>query len=128
RIERKWFRGRYEIVEGVLTTMPAAYFAVGNAVFNLLFQLKSHLRERQLPGRFATEVDVVVDEARVARSDAVMLTPEDEARQAKAAAEDRRPDPRRTRILVPPMLIIESVSPGHEQHDLRTKRKWYAEF
>lgn len=128
RIEGRWFRGRYEIVEGVLTTMPPAYFAGGNAAFNLLFLLKSYLRERHLPGRFATEVDVVVDEVRVARSDAVMLTPEDEFRQAKSALEDRRADPRRTRILVPPTLIIESVSPGHEQHDLRTKRKWYAEF
>lgn len=25
-IERQWFEGRYEIVEGVLTKMPPAYF------------------------------------------------------------------------------------------------------
>ena len=37
-------------------------------------------------------------------------------------------DPERTRILVPPTLVIESLSPGHEAHDRRTKRKWYAEF
>lgn len=38
------------------------------------------------------------------------------------------PDLTRTRILIPPTLIIECVSPGHESHDLRTKRRWYAEF
>ena len=26
------------------------------------------------------------------------------------------------------MLVIESVSPGHESHDQETKRNWYAEF
>src|SRR4029077_603034 len=39
-----------------------------------------------------------------------------------------RHDPDRTRLLVPPTLIIESVSPGHELHDERTKMRWYAEF
>jgi Uma2 family endonuclease len=39
-----------------------------------------------------------------------------------------RTDPARTRILVPPSLVIESVSPGHERHDRDVKRKWYAEF
>lgn len=128
RIEEKWFRGRYEIVEGVLTIMPPAYFAGGNALFNLIFFIKTYLRGRGLPGRFATELDVVVDEVRVARSDAAMLTPDDEARQAQAAKLEGRPDPRRTRILVPPTLVVESMSPGHEHHDLSTKRKWYAEF
>ena len=128
RIERKWFRGRYEIVEGVLTIMPPAYFAGGNALFNLMHHVKNHLDQTGRYGRFGTEVDVVVDEIRVARSDAVMLTREEEMRQADAARAENRPDPRRTRILIPPTLIIESMSPGHERHDLRTKKKWYAEF
>ena len=29
---------------------------------------------------------------------------------------------------MPPTLVIESLSPGHEDHDLETKRRWYAEF
>ena len=32
------------------------------------------------------------------------------------------------RILVPPTLVIEALSPGHEQHDLKTKKRWYAQF
>jgi Uma2 family endonuclease len=128
-IERRWAAGRYEIVEGVLTTMPPAYFVGGNALFNLLYEIKFHLRQSRQPGRFATELDIVVDEDRVARSDAAMLTPQDEARQAeaaKAAAPQR--DATRVRILVPPTLVIEALSPGHEQHDLKTKKRWYAEF
>jgi Uma2 family endonuclease len=128
RVEREWLRGRYEIVEGVLTLMPPAYFAGGNALFNLMFLVKSHLTRAGLPGRFATEVEVVVDEPRVARADAVLLLPGDERRQSEAARTARRPDPERTRILVPPTLVIESLSPGHEQHDLRTKRAWYEAF
>lgn len=31
------------------------------------------------------------------------------------------------RILVPPTLVIESISLGHEAHDRETKRVWYAE-
>jgi Uma2 family endonuclease len=127
-IERQWFEGRYEIVEGVLTTMPAAYFAGGNALFNLARIVKNHIEPTSLNGKFATEVDVVVDEQRVGRSVAAFLLPEDEIRQKEATLAAGRRDSTRTRILVPPTLIVESISPGHERHDLQTKRRWYSEF
>ena len=31
------------------------------------------------------------------------------------------------RVLIPPTLVIESLSLGHEAHDRETKRRWYAE-
>ena len=31
-------------------------------------------------------------------------------------------------LTIPPTLVIESVSVGHEAHDRRTKRRWYADF
>jgi Uma2 family endonuclease len=127
-IERLWFGGRHEIVEGVLTTMAAAYFTGGNATANLIFAIKQYLKQRGLPGRFAVELDIVANETRVARADAAMLLPADQVRQEQAARNARRVDSRRTRILVPPTLIVESVSPGHELHDEGTKRTWYAEF
>jgi Uma2 family endonuclease len=34
----------------------------------------------------------------------------------------------RAHILVPPTLVIESISTGHERQDERTPRRWYAEF
>jgi Uma2 family endonuclease len=56
------------------------------------------------------------------------MTLEDLERQRQATARAGRLDRNRTRILVPPTLAIESVSPGHERHDEWTKRKWYAEL
>ena len=134
-VEARWFEGRYEIVEGVLTEMPAAYFSSANRLFELQLRISLHQRSTGTAGKFANEVDIVIDEPRVVRADAVWMTPQDEARQ-NAAAANAPPvassgmprDPERTRILVPPTLIIESLSPGHESHDRRTKRKWYAEF
>jgi hypothetical protein len=82
---REWFKGSYEIVEGVLTTMPPAYFAGGNAAANLIFLLKAHSKNYGLRWRFAAEADIVVDEIRVPCADAVMLTPEDAKRQDAAA-------------------------------------------
>lgn len=128
RIERRWVRGSFEIVDGVLTTMPPAYYTGGEAMSNLIYLLQCHVRSRGLPPSFPTEVDIVIDEDRVAKADAVYLTKQDKARHAQAAKRAGRPDPKRARITVPPTLIIESVSPGHEQHDHRTKRRWYAEF
>jgi len=127
-IERQWFAGRYEIVEGVLTTMPPAYFVGGNSLYRLMYRISRHLEDQGLPWEFANEVDLIVDETRVGVADAALLTPEDLQRQEAAARRARRVDSRRTRILIPPTLLIESISPGHELHDRRTKRRWYAEF
>jgi len=132
RIEAHWFRGRYEIVEGVLTEMPAAYFSGAKRLYRLQLQVSMYQYSAGVAGAFANDVDILIEPARVVRADAVWMTPEDEARQASAAA--ARPpgecesDPQRMRLLVPPTLVIESLSPGHEAHDRRTKRKWYAEF
>lgn len=93
-----------------------------------MHRIKNYLTASGRTGRFSTEVDVVVDEARVARSDAVLLMQSDDVRQRRAGKAAGRPDAKRTRILIPPTLIIESISPGHEHHDLKTKRRWYAEF
>ena len=126
--EGLWFQGRYEIVEGVLTQMPAAYFAGGSALSNLLFLLKLHTRTHGPAGSFAVETDIVLGETRVVVADAVFMTPNDAQRQAAAVAREGRPDPDRSRVYVPPTLIIESVSPDHGLHDRQTKRNWYAAF
>jgi Uma2 family endonuclease len=124
-IERNWSNGRYEIVEGVLTTMAPAYFVGGKTLLRLISRVVLHIGEGA--GSFATEVEIVVDEDRVARADAAFMTASEEQQQKAAVAAGRK-DPERTRILIPPTLIIECVSPGHEKHDHRTKRRWYAEF
>ncbi len=128
QIEAHWMRGSYEIVEGVLTTMPPAYFAGGKSLFTLMYVVRSHQKGQNLPGDFSMEVDIVIDDERVAKADAVWMTASEQKRQAQAARRAGKPDPERTRILVPPSLIIESVSPGHESHDRKTKRRWYADY
>jgi Uma2 family endonuclease len=56
------------------------------------------------------------------------MTPEDHRKQDEAHRKRaRNPRLRFGRIRVPPTLIIESVSIGHEDHDRETKRQWYAE-
>ena len=127
-IELMWFEGRYEIVEGVLTNMPPAFFIGGEALFNLMRRVDTFARSIGLKPRFAPEVDIVVSVWRVARADAAMLMPAESKRQDAAARKAGKTDVRRSRIYVPPTLIIESISPGHEDHDLETKRRWYAEF
>jgi Uma2 family endonuclease len=127
-VESAWLRRSYEIVEGVLTQKPPAYFIGGEAVLNLRDLLKAHLDSAGLPAAFAPEVDIVLDDTRVLKADLAYLTPEDKARQIAAARTAGKPDPRRARLYVPPTLVIESLSPCHELHDERTKRRWYAEF
>lgn len=126
-IEREWELGSYEIVEGVLAIMPAAYFRGGSAVFGLLHLLKVHFQRSRSSAKISVEVDLILTPSRVAKADAVVLTAEDERLQAAAALRQGRTDPQKTRILIPPTLVIESISPGHESHDRETKQRWYAE-
>ena len=128
RIEGKWLRGSYEIIEGVLTRMPPSYFAGSTAIHKLAYRLTAYLEARGEPPELGPEVDIVIDETRVLKADYAYLTPRDLRRQSEASLAAGKSDPRRARLYVPPTLVIESVSPGHELHDERTKRKWYAEF
>ena len=69
----------------------------------------AHLLNSKQPAAFSMEVEIIIDATRVLRADAALLTPADEARQVQAVKAAGRTDPDRTRILVPPTLIIESV-------------------
>ncbi len=127
-IERLWSQGRYEIVEGVLTQMAAAYFDGGSALQDLLFILRTHVGAAHLGGRFATEVDMILNKRRLPIVDAIYLSPDDQQKQKAAhVATGKRKQLKYGRILVPPALVIESISWGHEAHDRETKRGWYAE-
>jgi Uma2 family endonuclease len=128
QIERLWSLGRYEIVEGVLTLMPAAYFDGGVALDNLLFLTRVHIHAQKLNWLVAREVDMVLNKRRLPVVDAVLLSSDDQQKQKAAhAATGKRKQLRYGRILVAPTLVIESISYGHEAHDRETKRRWYAE-
>jgi Uma2 family endonuclease len=128
-IERQWLAGRFEIVEGVLAAMPPAYFDGTTALGRLIRAVTRYLDQRGQSGDFGPETDVVAGKNRVARVDAVFLTDAD-LRQQQAAQQQRRKG--RTlkygRIRIPPTLVIESLSRGHEEHDRVTKLRWFAEF
>jgi Uma2 family endonuclease len=127
-IERLWCQGRYEIVEGVLTVMAPAFFDGGYALQRLLFVLRDHTEARGIEGAFATAVDMILNKRRLPVVDAVFMCAEDLERQKNAhAATGKRRQLKYGRLLVPPTLVIESVSLGHEAHDRETKRGWYAE-
>ena len=127
-IEEKWVEGSYEIIDGVLTSMAPAYFAGGRGLFNVMFACQAYMRDRGIGGSFAIEPEIIIDDSRVLKPDAAMMTPQDESLQDHAATIAGRPDPKKSRLFIAPTLIIESVSPGHERHDRKTKFRWYAEF
>ena len=126
-VEFQYMEGRYEIVEGVLTQMPAAYFYGQNRLSRLIDTVKPNLAASGLRGEFATEVDVALREDRVVRVDAIFLTSDDLEKQSEEVARRGDFDEEATPIFVAPTLIIESLSRGHERHDRVTKRRWYAE-
>jgi Uma2 family endonuclease len=73
-------------------------------------------------------VDLVMGPRRLAVAGTVFLTPQDQDRQREANLNRGKRRVEFGRLLVPPTLLIESVSMGHESHDRETKRRWYAEF
>jgi Uma2 family endonuclease len=128
QVQRLWEQGRYEIVEGVLATMPAAYLEGSLSLKRLVSIVERHLESTGQGGEFAYEVDLVVDRRRVPRVDALYLTAADLQRQRQAQASKGRSKHKYGRVLIPPTLIIESISEGHEEHDRALKRQWYAGF
>lgn len=128
KIERMWESGAYEIVEGVLATMPPAYYDGALPLNRLRRLIERYLDVHELEGEFTTEVDLIAGQKRVIRPDMMFMTPQDHQRQQAANARHGKQSLKFGRILVPPTMILESVSLGHEAHDRETKRLWYAEF
>jgi Uma2 family endonuclease len=126
-MERQWEGGAYELVEGVLAKMPPAYLDGSLPLQQVIRLIQSHLDRRQQAGYFAGEVDLILARNRIARPDAVFLTPTDLERQRQANARRGKKTLPYGRLLIAPTLVIESLSPGHETHDRDTKRQWYAE-
>jgi Uma2 family endonuclease len=125
RVGRAWEAGHFQIIEGVLAIMPPAYWDNSAALDALLDILKPYLHERGLPTRFGCEVDVVVGDLRVPKADAVYMSAEDLAKQRRAKSP--RTPKRLTygRLRVPPTLVIENVSKGHENEDRVVKHAFY---
>ncbi len=126
-VDRCWNGGRYELVEGVLTETPPAYYDGNLALARLRRIVERYLDAQGIAAIFTGENDVVLKRNRVVRPDLVLMTPDDERRQVEENARHGRTNLKYGRILVPPTLVVESVSMGHEDHDRATKLGWYAE-
>lgn len=128
QIHLLWDQGRYEIIDGVLTVMPPAYFRGGMVVDNLKFLFRSYFKAQGIRAVFSGEVDIAITPTRVVRADGVVIIGEDlprfEAMQFATAGTTWKDHV----LTLPPTLVIESVSEGHEDHDQVTKRQWYAGF
>jgi Uma2 family endonuclease len=128
KVEAAWEAGHFQIIEGVLAIMPPAYWDNSMALQRLIFQLQIHLAREGRPTDFGCEVDVIVGETRVPKADAVYMSEEDKARQLRANKSRRKPKGiKYGRLRVPPTLVIENVSKGHESEDRIVKRRFYAE-
>jgi Uma2 family endonuclease len=121
-----WEQGRFEIVDGVLTVMPPAFFRGGQVVDNLKFLLRTHFARKRIAAEFSNEVEIAVTPTRVARADGVVVWGADLQKFAALSFDPPRADWRDHTLTLPPSLVIESVSEGHEDHDEVTKRLWYA--
>jgi Uma2 family endonuclease len=83
------------------------------------------LKAANVRGSWGRECDIVIGEDLIFRADAAYLDLEGKARQQAAAIARGKTDTKRQRVYVPPTLVIEAVSPGHERHDRVTKRQRY---
>ena len=77
---------------------------------------------------FLFELDLVLGETRVPKGDAVYMSGSDRLRHERTSASiKKRNRSKFTRVRVPPTLVIENISRGHEAADRVVKRKLYAE-
>ena len=123
-----WSRGRYEILNGVLAVMPPAFFYGGSAADNLKYMLRDHFRAQGERLLTSAEVDVAVTDVQVVRADAVAIWGDDLPRFESLVLPPPRTHWSEHVLTLPPTLVIEAVSQGHEVHDRQTKRRWYAGF
>jgi Uma2 family endonuclease len=128
QVRRLWDQGRFEIVQGVLTLMPAARFRGGKVVVNLQFLVRSYFAARKVRVACSTEVDIEVDPIRVPHADGVIVVGDDLAKFEALRFDPPNSTWEDNSLTLPPTIVIESLSRGHEAHDRVIKRKWYAEF
>jgi Uma2 family endonuclease len=127
KIEADWEAGHFQILEGVLAIMPPAYWDNSSALQRLIRQVQRFLEDQNLPADFGCEVDVIVGEFRVPKADAVYMSPADKAKQFRVKNPRTPKRLKYGRLKVPPTLVIENISKGHESEDRILKRRYYEE-
>ena len=128
-VARQWHDARVELVHGVVSEMPSPMFAHGTPLAKLAQCVGVYLDERESAGKVAVgEVDLQVSSTTRYKADGVVMMPEDLLRQQRQQALHRPHDHPLGVLIVPPTVVIESISRGHESHDRVEKFRDYAAF
>ena len=128
-VERQWHERRVELVHGVVSKMGSPYFVHGIPLANLAYMLKRYFDEHGIDGEVGVgEVDLQVTVTTRYKADGVVMMPEDILRQTREQALKRPTDHPLGVIIVPPTVVIESISRGHETSDRIEKFRDYAGF
>src|SRR5882724_111970 len=86
----QWTEGRYEIVEGVLTkTAPQGFDGIF-PLSRLCRQIESQLQATGHAGEFHSETDLLLQQDRVTRPDAIFLTAQQFREQRRISRERGR--------------------------------------
>lgn len=102
---------RYELVDGVVCMSPSPTPAHQEIVLEIGAQIRNHLQQHPI-GKVFVELDVQLRGDLVYRPDVVFLRAE-------------RAEQCRERVVGPPDLIVEVVSPDSKRYDAETKRGDY---
>lgn len=124
----QWEAGRYELVNGVITEMSPPAFSHGFPIGRLIGFLHAHFATRDFDHVIAPEVDIHISETRYFTPDAVVLTLDQVEQQRRVERELIQHGGWMAGLQSPPLLAIESISPGYARHDLNTKKNAYADF
>ena len=128
-LERQWHERRVELVHGVISAMGSPLFAHAEPLSNLSFELKLYFRDRGFDAKVGVgEVDLQVSATTRYKADGIVLMPEDVLRQTREQSLKRPRDHALGVIIVPPTVVIESISLGHETSDRIEKFRDYAGF
>lgn len=128
-IREQWEREHVELVHGVIAEMPAMHFAHGQPLAKFAYLLTRHFEDNGIDAEVGVgEVDLQVAPDIRYRVDGLVLTAADKLRQERRQAQLRPGEHPLGVIVVPPTVVIESISRGHEKHDRVTKHADYARF
>ena len=116
---------RLELINGVLTSMPAKMLA-GKSLFRLLVILDAAAKDAGQEGIIWQEAVMQIDADHAPQADGVFITREQDTLQMREATARGYPDHEDAPLFVPPLVLVEALSQGHKRHDRVTKRALYA--
>lgn len=129
-VEAIWDDCRYELSHGVIADMGPMHFTHGQPLSMLAHLLYNYFESRDILDAEVGvgEIDLQLDSTTRYRADGIVLMPADIEKQ-KIAQQQLRPGKHPMGVIVvPPTIVIESISLGHATRDRINKKQDYARF